>query len=160
MDPRQAVRTKAQVLLGVVCIVFGALPALVALGLAPAPATSPAPPWVGALAGLIFVVGGVCLLVGAARGARAADARLSLGAPAWASPLQYLVVLGVCAAFATLLSWIAFGPGERAFLMRAGAGWGPAPEILGRAVFGLAAAAVWLCVAMILLAALKLKRRR
>ena len=155
MDPRLAMRTKGQVLLGLVCVVFGALPGLVALGLIPPPTTSPAPAWVGALAGLIFVVGGVCLLIGAGRGAR-----VSVAAPAWAGPLQYLVVLGVCAAFATLLSWIAFGPGERAFLMRAGAGWGPAPEILGRAVFGLAAAAVWLCVAMILLSALKLVKRR
>jgi hypothetical protein len=155
MDTGQAMRTRAHVLLGLVCVVFGALPTLVALGLIPAPATSPAPAWVGALAGLIFVVGGVCILI------RALDGRRRIGGPPWAGPLQYLTVLAVCGAFAILLSWISIGPGERAFIMSVGgAASGSGAEIIGRAIFGFAAVVAWLCVGVVLLSGLKLLTRR
>ena len=126
---------------------------LSALGLVPPPQSSPAPSWVGAVAGLVFVVGGACFLIRALRGP---SSQPQAPVPAWARTAQYLAVLGVFVAFATVNSWVAFGPGERLFAASIGGVAGPGSEVLGRAAFGFGAVVAWLCVAVILLSSLKL----
>ena len=154
MQKQRDVRRSAQLVLGLVCIVFGALPVLSAMGMVPAPQSSPAPPWVGAIAGLVFVVGGACFLIRALRGP---SGQPSPDVPRWVRAAQYLAVIAVFAGFAGVNTWVAFGPGERAFsTLVGGAARLDGGEIVGRAAFGFGAVVAWLCVAVILLSSLKL----
>ena len=152
MGQQNIVRPRAQMALGLVCIVFGALPVLSAVGLIPPPQSSPAPAWVGAVAGLVFVVGGACFVIRALRGP---PSQPSAAVPAWARTAQYLAVLGVFVGFAMVNTWVAFGPGERLFSASIGGVAGPGADALGRAAFGFGAVVAWLCVAVILLSSLK-----
>jgi hypothetical protein len=91
---------------------------------AAAPLTSAA--FIAVPAGLIFVFGGALL-------------GLPPGSTRWQRPLAALLITS----FALTLDWIAFGPGERQFgggisLGFIGAGFQPG-ELVGRAVFGVAA---------------------
>jgi len=154
MGQQNLVRPRAELVLGLVCIVFGAFPVLSATGLIPPPQSTPAPPWVGAVAGLVFVVGGACFLIRALRGP---SGQPPGRVPAGARAAQYLAVIAVFAGFAAVNTWVAFGPGERAFsTIVGGAARLDGGEILGRAAFGFGAVVAWLCVAVILLSSLKL----
>ena len=155
MGQQIRVRPRAQLVLGLVCIAFGALPVLSATGLVPPPQSSSAPPWIGALAGLVFVVGGACFLIRALRGPSGGPARND---PPGVGAAQYLAVIGVFAGFAAVNTWVAFGPGARAFsTLVGGAARLDGAEVLGRAAFGFGAVVAWLCVAVILLSSLKLR---
>ena len=57
----------------------------------------------------------------------------------------YLLGLAVVGALATVGTWVAFGPGERAFAVSLPfLGSGPASPWIGRAVFGVGAVLTWL----------------
>lgn len=145
---QQRPATPTQILVfGLITAAIGGYFALVGGGLLPipgGPANLHAPLWVLFCVGLAFLLAGIALLV--QRFGRA-DARGEL--PADAPPLlrviQYLTGVAIFVSFALIGSWVAFGPGERAFsgtLMFPDA---RTNEILGRALFGVGAIISWAC---------------
>ncbi|MGH8836214.1 MAG: hypothetical protein ACRDWG_14635, partial [Actinomycetes bacterium] len=99
-----------------------------------------APLWIVLCAGLVFLLGGLAFGLNVVGGANPQTGELPKDAPRWVRVAQYMIVLAIFAAFATIGSWIAFGPGERAF-----SGTVPIGSTGGRIVFGIGAVIVWLC---------------
>ena len=145
---------------GLVALAIGVFIVLQALGVIPTSGMN-APAWVGVLSGLVFVLGGLAIMLQAVGGASAATGELPASAPGWMRATQYVGVLLVFAVFALIGSWVAFWPGERAFGMSLAGFEGAAPGLVGRAAFGFGAVITWLCFAGVIASGLRqLKARR
>jgi hypothetical protein len=73
------------------------------------------------------------------------DGEMPHGTSFWLRAVCYLIGLICIGSLAAIGTWVAFGPGPRAFSMSIPfLGKGPANEWLGRAVFGVGAVLVWL----------------
>jgi hypothetical protein len=59
--------------------------------------------------------------------------------------VQYLIGVAIFASFGAIGSWIAFGPGERAFSGSFFFLSGEANAAVGRIAFGIGAVIVWIC---------------
>jgi hypothetical protein len=113
---------------------------------------------VGVLAGLVFVLGGLAVVVGyGVAGGAAPDGDLPAGTPFGVRLVQYLLGLGMSVALALIMTWVAVGPGPRTFRGTGTIG-GAADETLGRVVFGIGALLTWAVTA--LMAAVNLERLR
>lgn len=119
----------ARILLGLVAIASGLAPMLAAFDVGPLDSGAiNGPPWLGFLAGAVFVAGGSALIVGE---------RLRGGVLAHG---LFALIIG---AFASIANWIAFGPAPRecavavaGFVFASGSA---ASEIACRAGFGIGA---------------------
>jgi hypothetical protein len=118
----------ARIAIGLLCVAGGLIPALASFDLGPLDRSAiNGPPWLGFLAGAVFIAGGLGVMLGE---------RLRPG------PLSHGLFALVIGSFAAIASWIAFGPGPRecaisvaGFLFSSG--W--ANEIACRAGFGIGA---------------------
>ena len=149
MKPGEQPSPRTAVILGVLVIACGIAPILGALKLIPAPLTPGTPVWVGVCAGMLFVLGGVALINGYAFGARTRPfAENALG-------------FAICAVFAAVFGWIAFGSGDRNFSSSIELPFwrhdGRGSEWFGRAMFGLGAL---MAAAIAIVAAVGAVRRR
>ena len=147
MGDQKPVSRRTALLLGLVCIAAGGAPVLAAIGVIPAEDQMNAPAWVVALAGMVFVLGGAALMIQGLGGASATTGELPPGAPRWMRAAQYMAALFIFGAFAMIASWIAIGPGERAFSMSVGGAGMPAGVVIGRIAFGIGAVICWLAFA-------------
>jgi hypothetical protein len=137
-------------LLGVACSLIGTFVVLLSLGrFGAAPLAEGTPPWIGVLGGLVFVLGGLALIVGYVVAGGTPGADLPPGTPFGVRLTQYLLGLGITTSLALIASWVAFGPGPRYFRTGGTIGGLVAGETFGRAVFGLGAVLVWLFVALL-----------
>ncbi len=97
-----------------------------AIGWLPLRLSPGVPRWVGAAAGLVFVLGGVAIAM-----------------PPRASRLKDLTGATLVTLFTAIGAWVAFGPGERAFTSSVSGGGvsmsGGGNEWVGRIVFGFGA---------------------
>ena len=97
-----------------------------AVGWLPLELSPGVPRWVGAAAGLVFVLGGIAIAM-----------------PSRASRLKDLVGATLVTLFTSIGAWVAFGPGERAFTSSVSGGGvsvtGGGNEWIGRIAFGLGA---------------------
>lgn len=128
-----------------------------------APARPPhpgdAPPWVKLLAGAVFVIGGVALIVGygIARDI-GPNGEILPNAPARVRVVQRLLGFSFAASICAILAWAGFGKGERHFSSAASIpfviwhlkGGG---ELAGRIVFGTVAVVLAAALAAVLFAA-------
>jgi hypothetical protein len=131
--------------LGVVIVLGGA-------GVLPPPKRQPTPGWIVVLAGGLFLVAGLVMLIqGAAGGAPRGD--LPSTSPRWVRAVQAALGVAMFASFALIASWVAFGPGPRSFSTNIPFLSGAAAEIAGRCAFGLGAVVIWLCTAAAAVAA-------
>jgi hypothetical protein len=112
---------------------------LVGLGVVPAPSRQHAPSWVVFAAGLVFFLGAIGVILPHLAGVKANGHDLPPDSPRWLQVAQYLLVLSIFACFGAIGSWIAFGPGPRAFSGTVAVG-----AVVGRIVFGIGAVMVWL----------------
>jgi hypothetical protein len=145
MTERPPQRSRELLFVGLFAVAMGVMAMLFVTGLLPSKGTAPAPTWIGALAGFIFVLAGGALMLRWFAGGDTHDGELPKDAPMWILAVYYLVGLMVIGALATIASWVAFGPGERGFTMSAPyLSRGPANEWLGRSLFGAGALLVWL----------------
>jgi hypothetical protein len=132
---------------------------LVGLGVLPVPGGPKnlhAPLWIVLAAGLVFLLGGIAVALQDAAGANPETGELPKDAPHWLRLAQYLIGVTIFACFAAIGSWIAFGPGERAF-----GGTIPVGATGGRIAFGIGAVIVWLClIGYAVSGARKLMKRR
>jgi hypothetical protein len=153
---------RAAVGLGLAVSAMGALIMLLAAGMIPGgDASLDAPRWVVACAGVMFVLLGAALIVGyAVAGGAGPDGDLPAGTPRWVRMTQFLLGLGIVSALAAVTTWVAFGPGPRAFTMTIPfAGRGPGDETVGRAAFGIGAVLMWLFLLVFLVVSVRRLRR-
>jgi hypothetical protein len=137
--------------LGAIAAALGLYIVLLGFGVLPPPGEANAPMWVVMLAGLCFLLGGLGVLLPAAVTAEVRDdGELPAGAPYWLRVFQYLLVLILFAAFATIGSFVAFGPGTRSFSVSLPFGsTSGGSEIVGRVAFGVGAVITWLCLILV-----------
>ena len=153
---------RAAVALGTAVSGMGALIVLLAVGIIPgAEASLEAPRWVVAAAGLSFVLAGAAMIVGyAVAGGPGPDGDLPPGTPRWVRVTQSLFGLGIVSTLGAVATWIAFGPGPRAFtVMLPFVGRGPGDETLGRAVFGISAVLMWVFLIVFVVVSVQRIRR-
>jgi hypothetical protein len=133
-------RSKELLLAGLVATAMGAAIILFASGIVPVKNAN-APPWIGTIAGLLFVIVGGALLLRWSAGGSANDGDMPAQAPLWSRAVYYAAGLACVAALATIGSWVAFGPGERVFSASI-----PLLENpwIGRAIFGTGAILSWM----------------
>jgi hypothetical protein len=139
---------RSTVFASIVSLAGGVAMILASIGVIPfEPHRGEAPKWLLSVAGAAFALAGLgVMLLGLGRGS-AASGELPPGAPAWMRIAQGVLALGAGTAIAVLGSWVAFGPGHRAFTF-GGLITGPVSEGLGRAIFGVAAVVTWLCLGL------------
>jgi hypothetical protein len=129
---------------GLFTVVLGTLIMLAAAGVLPSKGGD-APAWVVACAALMFVFAGGLLVLRSFMGGEMSDSEMPRGTPLWLRAGYYVLGLGVVAGLATVGTWVAFGPGERAISVSIPfLGSGPANPWIGRAVFGVGAVLTWL----------------
>jgi hypothetical protein len=131
--------------IGTVCAVGGVYFVLAGCGLAPPPSKLNGPQWLATCVGLVFLAGGVMVLV---RGWLAVpdQQELPADAPMALVALQWIAVVAACAGLASAATWVAFGEGTRHFVMPLPV-WGSLAEYIGRAAFGLGALIAWFITA-------------
>lgn len=120
--------------LGLVLIVLGVF------GAPPGPPRSP--PWVGVLAGAVFVAAGLAMLVtGLSASSAAAD--LPPGVRFRRRLLELVAGVAAFAALASIASWVAFAPGPRDFARALPFLPSFLDEIAGRCVVGAGSLVIW-----------------
>lgn len=144
MSEQEPLSPRGTILFGMLFVAVGIAIILMGLDMIPA-GRKHAPNWVGALAGLTFLCGGLAVIIGAL-GKANPDGSLPEDAPMWLRISQYVLGLIIFASFALIGSWIAFGPGERSFgISMSFPMSASADPISGRIAFGIGAAVTWLC---------------
>ena len=119
------------------------------------------PAWVGVVAGLMFVMGGLAMIVGyGIAGGVAPDGSLPPGTPLTVCIVQNALGVGIAAMLALIGSWVAFGPGVRHFTGTAPFISGVVNEMLGRTVFGIGAVLIWIFVAAMIVQTVRQVRGR
>jgi hypothetical protein len=99
MSSGQPLSPRGRIALAMVLVAAGVLPLLAALDVGPLHLGDiHGPPWLGAAAGGVFILGGVAVLAGD----RMHD-----------HPLSYVLNFAIVACMAAIGNWIAFGPGPR-----------------------------------------------
>jgi hypothetical protein len=147
MADKRPATPREMLVIGLIAAGAGLFFVLVGLGIVPPPGGKKslhAPLWVVFCAGLAFLLGGGALLLHLASGARTSDNDFPEGAPHWMRVLRYLFMVAIFVSFAAIGSWVAFGPGERAFSMSMPLFSGAASEMIGRIAFGIGAVVTWL----------------
>lgn len=138
--------------LGVVSAAVGTLPLLAVLGILPTrPAhAGDAPAWIGAAIGLALFLGGIVSIVNGLAGAGNSSGELSAVAPRAERAIYKAMGVAITLLLAALLTWVAFGPGERSFSVSGGGamsvGISHGSLIMGRAAFGFVAILAWLFI--------------
>jgi len=143
-DPDRPMTARQLRFWGVFVIALGALIMLAATGVLPSKGGD-APAWVVACAASSFVLAGGLLVLRSFMGGDVNDSELPRGAPFLLRAIYYAAGLSIIAALATVGTWVAFGPGERAFSVSIPfLGSGPANPWVGRVAFGIGAVLTWL----------------
>lgn len=165
-DTRNQLSPGGAIAIGLVFGAAGTFILLLGLGvITPAPSADDAPAWVTVCAGLLFVQGGLALIVGygIARGV-GPDGDLAPGTPLAVRVVQWLLALGITASLGAIVTWVAFGPGTRHF--SGSIGIGPiaiggrqAGETFGRVMFGLGAVLMWVIFIVFAVGGFKRLRR-
>jgi hypothetical protein len=154
MAEKRPTTKKEMLVIGLIAGGVGLFFVLVGLGIVPPPGGKKslhAPLWVVFCAGLTFLLAGGVLLLHLLSGAKPADSDFPANAPRWMRVVRHLAGVAVFASFAIIASWIAFGPGERAFSVSIPFFSGPANETVGRVAFGIGAIVMWLCTIAVFL---------
>lgn len=141
--PEKPAPSKELLFVGLFAIAMGVIPMLMLSGIIPG-STLRAPVWVGALAGGVFILAGLALVLRWCAGGDTHDGEMPKSAPLFLRALYSLIGLACIGALAAIGTWVAFGPGERAFSVSIPfIGSGPANQWLGRSVFGFGALITW-----------------
>lgn len=138
------------VIAAVIATAIGAYFVLVGLNVLPPPGgprNQHAPFWIVFCVGACFLLAGLALFI-QAFGHADQSGELPACAPRWMKLAQFLICFTIFAGLALIASWVAFGPGERAFsgsFIVSAHGNG----LFGRFVFGFGAVLTWLGTAAV-----------
>jgi hypothetical protein len=112
------------------------------------------PLWLSTCIGLIFFLAGAAFLV--QRFGRAnAQAELAADAPSWMRAAQQSIMLTIFGCFALLGSWVALGGDAKHFSGSFFVFDGRVGVLIARGAFGLGALILWLCVAAMMISAVR-----
>jgi hypothetical protein len=143
VSERSRLSPRAAVVIGLLCAAAGVPVILASLGFFPsAPLTPGTPPWVGILAGMVFVLAGVAMIVGYAVAGAGPDGDLPPGTSFGIRVMQLLLGLGVTVSLAMIGTWIALGGGPRKCEVT-GIFNGEADDTICRVAFGVGALLTW-----------------
>jgi hypothetical protein len=145
MESQQPASRHTTFLCGLLAAAMGLFLLLTGLGVVPMPPRSaPGAHWIAAVAGICFMLAGISIAVGAIHGV-SETGELPKHTGWWMRLFYYVTGLIAAAALAGIGSWVAFGPGPRAF---GGTGMfllsPEANTLVGRIVFGFGALLTWL----------------
>jgi hypothetical protein len=151
----------AAIVIGVFFGAMGTFVMLLALGtFGPARLSDGTPPWVGVVGGLLFLLGGLAVIVGhGIAGGMGPDGDLRAGTPFFVRLVQYALGVVIIGMLASIASWVAFGSGSRHFNGRGPFISGAVNEALGRTLFGIGAVLTWVFMAVMLVVSIKRLRR-
>jgi hypothetical protein len=160
MDQQARSPDKTTIALGLLAAAMGLFIMLTALGIiAPGGKSATDERWVGLVAGLAFLLGGIAVVIQTwARATPTPGGDLPPGTPTWVRATLYILPIAIVASLATIASWVAFGSGPRSFpgftsfLPR----W--LDETAGRTVFGAGAVLTWLI--LLVMAVVGMRRLR
>jgi hypothetical protein len=144
MEEQRRPLDKTAIACGLLAAGMGLFFFLMAFGIiAPGGKSATDNPWMMSVVGLAFFLGGMAVVIQTCAHA-APDGELPPGTPMWVRAILFLMVLAIVASLAAIATWIAFGPGERAF--GTSIPFLPAwlNEPFGRTVFGFGAILSWL----------------
>lgn len=146
MNLHKPASSRTTLLCGLLAVAVGLFLLLVGLGVVPVnPRSVHGPLWIVAAAGISFMLAGIAVAVGAIYGV-SETGELPKDTGWWMRLFFYLIGVIIAGALASVGTWIAFGPGARAF---SGTGMfllsREAGELVGRVVFGFGAVLAWLC---------------
>lgn len=144
---RREITRSDRLFAGGAAVAMGGLILLVGLGVLKPEGEVHAPLWVVSCAGGAFMLAGASVLLSASAKRVASDGALPSDAPLGARAGQLVLSLLALAALASVATWIAVGPGARAFTVTAS--WGGEietglNELIGRVIFGAGALLAWL----------------
>lgn len=123
-------------------------PLLAALDILPSRPSAPgdAPAWLGGVFGLVFSLAGIAVIMRVFAGADDSSGDLPASAPAPVRAIYGSIGTVVAILLGVLLSWVAFGPGERQFSVSDGSdgaaiamGASHGSQLIGRIAFGFGA---------------------
>jgi hypothetical protein len=145
MNRQQPASPRTTFVCGLLAIAAGLPLLLIGLGVLPMPPRSaPGAQWIGAVAGIAFMLAGISIAVGAIHGV-SETGELPKDTGWWMQLFYTAIGVIIAGALASIGTWVAFGPGPRAF---SGTGMfllsREAGEMVGRIVFGLGAVLTWL----------------
>jgi hypothetical protein len=134
---------------GALAIATGAFIMLMASGVMPTQGGGNSPSWVGYCAGSAFLFAGMAILLRGIAGGTASDRAIPEAAPLWMHVAQYLLGLAIIGGLGAIGTWVAFGPGERAFSISIPFVLSPrGNEFAGRIAFGFGALLAWVFFAV------------
>lgn len=145
MTNRKPASPRTTFVCGLLAAAMGLFILLVGLGVVPVdPRSVHGPMWIAFAASLAFLLAGISIAVGAVNGV-SETGEVPKDASWWMRLFYYVLGLAAAVALASIGSWVAFGPGPRAF---SGTGMfllsRETGEIVGRIVFGFGAVLTWL----------------
>jgi len=130
---------KSTIACGLLTVAMGAFLALQTSGLVNVGARpeGDAPAWLGVCAGLVFIAGGLAVVLQSLPFAKFARGDFSADTPTWVRSIMLALVLTIVGGLAAIGAWVAFGPGERHFhVVGMFIGGDKVDDVLGRFVFG------------------------
>lgn len=145
MNRQQPASPRTTFVCGLLAAAMGLFLLLTGFGVVPVnPRSVHGPMWVVSAAGVAFILGGLSIAVGAVHGV-SASGELPKDTDWWMRLFYTMIGVIIAGALASIGTWVAFGPGPRAFsgtglfLLSREAG-----EMVGRIVFGFGAVMTWL----------------
>jgi hypothetical protein len=160
MDEQPRSPDKTTIACGLLAAALGLFIGLSSLGIIPGSRVAGGERWIGLVAGLAFVLGGIAVVIQTCAHA-APDGELPAGTSVWVRAALFLMALAIVASLAAIGTWVAFGTGSREFS-------GPIPflpawlnESIGRTVFGFGAVLTWIfLIVMAVIGARRLRSRK
>jgi hypothetical protein len=144
MNRQQPASPRTTFVCGLLATAMGLFLLLTGLGVVPMkPRSGDGRLWIAAVAGIAFMLGGISIAVGAIHGV-SATGELPKDTGWWMRLFYTVIGVVIAGALASIGTWVAFGPGPRAFsgtglfLLSREAG-----ETVGRIVFGSGAVLTW-----------------
>lgn len=142
--PKTPSDTRSTIFFAVIAAAIGLFYVVVSIVGPMNPKPGAAPSWIGFVCGLVFFLGGGAVLIQTLfRGAGESSGTPVSGAPPWLALVYKILCLVIVLGLGAVATWVAFGPGPRAFT-GSGAIFG---ETGGRIAFGISAVLIWSIVA-------------
>ena len=143
MDEQARPLDKTAIACGLLALAMGLFIVLSAFGIIPSRGGSDGERWIGIIAGMAFVFGGLAVFIQTCAKATP-DGVLPSTAPIWVRATLHLLSLAIVVSLGAIGTWVAFGPGERKFSSSIPFLPDWLNEPIGRTVFGIGAILIWI----------------
>ena len=159
MDEQPRPLDKTAIACGLFALALGLFIILSAIGIIPSRGGTDGERWIGVIAGMAFVFGGIAVVIQTcAKISGTPGGDMPPGTPIWIHTTLHLLSLAIVVSLGAIGTWVAFSPGKRAF--SSSIPFLPAwlNEDIGRTVFGFGAVLTWLI--LIVMAVMGMRRLR